>query len=199
MRSKAWQDVGKKRGVRPAKPVTKLAWWHRIASRTVDEGPGIMSDLPQAQPTDRFTELAGLAPAALHADFFDNASEAYVVTDLAGRILRSNAAAGPLFGVPTSQLTGRTLMEFVDTSRQQEAHEHLVQVNDRKAAVEWETALKRDEGGSLFVAVRVLPIIDRGGTALALRWLLRDQDAPRRAAEARVLQVERLAAIGQMA
>lgn len=141
---------------------------------------------------------AELDPALLHQDFFERASEAYVVSDLAGRIRAVNPAAGALFRNSIASLPGRALTEFVDETARSDFRAHLAQVVRNGNPADWETSLRGGDDRPFFIAVHVVPIMGLGGTPIALTWLLRDEDGPRRAAETRMLEVERLAAIGQM-
>jgi PAS domain S-box-containing protein len=142
----------------------------------------------------------------LYRELFEFAPEPYLVTDAPGVIEEANQAAVAFFGRPKAFLRRTPLPFFVAAADRRAFYDRLARLGVlRSGAESWEARLAVREGETAAVAFSVAVTAVEGGRAARLRWLLRDVTARRRAEEAlqeaqrQALQLERLAAIGQVA
>lgn len=118
-----------------------------------------------------------------YQDLFDFASDGYLVTDTHGVIKEANRAAGLLLGVAAEQLRGKPLPLFVHEKERAAFRLQFAQVNCRYPTREREIMLQPRQGPAFSAALTACAINDEKGTAIALRWLLRDISVRRQAAE----------------
>jgi PAS domain S-box-containing protein len=139
-------------------------------------------------------------------ELFEFAPEAHLVTDLAGNIRTVNNATAVLFGRPRQFLVGMPLPFLLAAAGRRGFYHVLADLRAaREFAARWEGGVQLPGNGTRDVACTVSVVADDGGRPAELRWLLRDvTERNRSAAELaeaheQILQMERLAAIGQMA
>jgi two-component system sensor histidine kinase UhpB len=133
-----------------------------------------------------------LAQARQHAEaerqryqeLFDCAPDAYLVTDLAAVIREANRAAAALLGVPPQRLVGKPLVLFVEPESQRPFLGQLAKLAQQERLRDWEVGLQPRRGVPFQAAVTVSAVRDPAAQPIALRWLVRDITAQRRAAEA---------------
>jgi PAS domain S-box-containing protein len=116
-------------------------------------------------------------------------------------IREANHAVSALIGFARRYTIGKPLAGLVAPEGQHEFQTRLaqLQIADSNAVQEWDQALRpRRYDRALVAAVRVAPARDRTGRLVALRWMLRDVTAQRRAeAERRTLDQEAERRIGE--
>jgi PAS domain S-box-containing protein len=122
----------------------------------------------------RVDELAGERQHYL--DFFEESTEAYVVTDTQGTIVDANGAAVDVLQRRRAQLKGKSLAAMVALDRRMDFRARIQQLMAAERALpgEWSTIFEAP-GLRSDVTVRVRPIERSGGVA-GLCWLLQ---APR--------------------
>lgn len=105
--------------------------------------------------------------------------DAYLATDLAGRILEANAAASDLFALAISDLQGRSLLDFV--AREDAGRVAAVLAGEAAAASNepMDVRLRSASGYWILAELRARPWL-RGRRRVQLRWFVRDVTAQRR-------------------
>jgi PAS domain S-box-containing protein len=131
-------------------------------------------------------------------EWFEFASDGYLLTDLQGVIHEANYAAARLIGARKEFLRGKPLGLFLAEECHATFYERLVRLVRlaRTDAEQWEARLSHPTGKSRQVVLKVTSQSDEDG--IQLRWVLRDITELREA-QRQALQAERLATIGQMA
>jgi PAS domain S-box-containing protein len=116
-----------------------------------------------------------------YRQLFEWAPDAYLVTDRAGRIQQANVAASQLLGVPTDELIGTSVLQFVPADGKERVLARISALRRATSIEEWEDVVTRDGSEPVTVSFRV----GSGGpdTTGALRWLLRDVTESRRGRE----------------
>jgi|1186.fasta_scaffold25522_3 PAS domain S-box-containing protein len=126
---------------------------------------------------DLRTRVDQLADERQHyLDFFEQSSEAYVVTDAEGTIVDANGAAVDVLQRRRGDLKGKSIAAMVALERRTEFRARVRKVTAREPGItgEWSTIFQAP-GLRADVTVRVRPI-ERAGTVAGLCWLL--QAAP---------------------
>jgi PAS domain-containing protein len=115
-----------------------------------------------------------------YVDLFEQAPDAYVVTNLAGVVDEANRAAGMLFRGEPDLLVGRPLISFVARQDTRSFRWLLreLQASDSASSTPRQATLRmRPRGQPVFVVfVRVGAVIGDRGRPVALRWVLRQFD-----------------------
>jgi PAS domain-containing protein len=116
-----------------------------------------------------------------YIDLFEQAPDAYIVTNMAGVIDEANLAAAALFRAEPSFLGGRTLITFVarQDTRSFRSFLHQLQALDpgRPAGPSRVVLRMRPRGHAVFVVfARVTLVAGDNGQPIALRWVLRQFD-----------------------
>jgi PAS domain S-box-containing protein len=114
-------------------------------------------------------------------DLFDFAPDAYLVTDPGGVIAEANRAAAALLGVAGEDLAGRDLAACVaedDRPTFRAEREGLLRLGGRR---EWEIRLLGRGGQTIEAAVTAAVVPDWDDEPIALRWIVREAPARRRA------------------
>ncbi len=114
-----------------------------------------------------------------HADFFEYAPDAYVVTEPQGEIREANRAARELLGGPAGALDGASLANFVAEGERAAFRGRLVAARGRPDGEmeEWAGTLVRGAGEPRKVLFRVRSIKVRRKNADGLCWLIRPEPA----------------------
>ncbi|HEV3049963.1 MAG TPA: PAS domain-containing protein, partial [Longimicrobium sp.] len=132
-------------------------------------------------------EDLALSEAALEAErlryweLFQQAPDAYLVTDADGTILEANHAACALLNVPARRLAHKPLGVFVPTPARREFRTRMAQVAGLGRLDDWETALQPRKREPVEVACTVAAVRNAAGTVDALHWTVRDVTERRRA------------------
>lgn len=167
--------------------------------RQYDEAPAQRAALlPEALATlDMALERLRAAEAALAAaeraaqlerqryrDLVDFSREGYLVTDLRGTILEVNRAATELLGSLQQFLVGKSLATFLAPDEGLAFRFRLLHLAQADRSEEWEVWLHPPNRPAFPALLTVAAIHDVTGEATALRWLVRDVSAHRRAEQA---------------
>jgi two-component system, OmpR family, phosphate regulon sensor histidine kinase PhoR len=132
------------------------------------------------QRADELSELHALVDGERrrYHDLFASAPTPYVVTDLMGKILETNAASAELFGIAERFLAGKPISAFVSVPDRREFRRFLIRIGPEPVAAQFR--LERRGGVAFDASVTVAPVV--GGTTRAiesLRWVIRDVTAER--------------------
>ncbi|MBV9850940.1 MAG: SpoIIE family protein phosphatase [Armatimonadetes bacterium] len=120
------------------------------------------------------TRLAVEEEHRRYQDLFDSAPDAYLVTNIDGRILEANRAAGRLLGIQSRHLARKPLAAYVTLESRQDFRSRLRQMQQEDARAEWEVVLRPRRGAALPAALSVSAVRGRDGAPIGLRWLVRD-------------------------
>ncbi|HEX2076703.1 MAG TPA: ATP-binding protein [Longimicrobium sp.] len=113
-------------------------------------------------------------------ELFQQAPDAYLVTDPDGLILEANHAASALLNVPARRLIRKPLGVFVPESLRREFRTRLSLASELGRVDDWETALQPRRREPVEVSCTVAAVRAPDGGVQALRWLLRDVTERRR-------------------
>jgi PAS domain S-box-containing protein len=109
-----------------------------------------------------------------YQELFEFAPEGYLVTDARGTIQEANRAAAALLNLSQMFLVGKSLVSFVAAYEHPTFKTQLNAASQGDGVREWEVTLQLRKFCYVDVALKVAPICDKEGKAIALRWLLRD-------------------------
>lgn len=109
-----------------------------------------------------------------YRELFKYAPDAYVVTDVHGKIYEVNQAAERLFNLPVNFLLGKLLTVFVPIDDRPEFRLKLRQLYAGDWVQEWETRLQPRELGPIHAALTVSVVRNAQKAPVTLRWLIRD-------------------------
>jgi PAS domain S-box-containing protein len=121
-----------------------------------------------------------------------------VVVDEAARVRTLNPAARSVFHLPLVDVDGRPLGELIDPALRESIAPILTAIEDVRAKGEMRT-FPLVQLGERVVDVALVPIRDRAGASLADVLVLGEDVTSREETRERLLQSERLAAIGRLA
>jgi len=124
-------------------------------------------------------ELAGQAELLTrehqrYAEFFENAPDAYIITDAGGRIREANRAAGELLATPPELLAGKTLRSLIADEEHTSFLTGLIRASSPTAVpASWSSRVvpAGGEPRDVILSVRPIPLHKSGVTGLC--WLLR--------------------------
>lgn len=118
-----------------------------------------------------------------YSDLFENAPDAYLVTDANGIIKELNRAARKILRADVDGAVGKPLALFVPGEERDAFRMGLLHAGRQERVEEWEMRL-RPKGGLLFdVSISLVSVRDRAGSP-SLRWLIRDISRRKRAEDA---------------
>jgi PAS domain S-box-containing protein len=129
-------------------------------------------------------------------EWFDFASDGYLVTDLQGVVHEANYAAARLFSVRKDFLLGKPLGLFVAEECHVAFYKRLARMRNCDGVEQWEARVSGPHGQPRWVMLTAGVYLDEED--IKLRWALHDVTELRQAQQ-QALQAERLAVIGQMA
>ncbi|HEY9849866.1 MAG TPA: PAS domain S-box protein [Leptolyngbyaceae cyanobacterium] len=118
-----------------------------------------------------------------YQELFDTAPDAYLLTDLEGKIQEANSAASALLNLSQKFLIGKVLVAFIPDEDRWAFRSKLNQLKDRGRVQEWESRLQPRGGETFDAALRIVPV-NPEGKVTALRWVLRDISQEKRALKA---------------
>ena len=127
------------------------------------------------------SEAALEAERLRYWEMFQQAPDAYLVTDPGGTILECNHAAGALLNVSARRLFRKPLGVFVPGDARREFRARLAQAAQLGRLDDWETILQPRRGEPVEVACTVAAVRGPDGGVKALRWMVRDVTERRRA------------------
>lgn len=139
----------------------------------------------QQQNQELFTtQQALLAQNQRYQELFEEAPEAYVVTNMTGIIQEANTAATNLLNISKNFLIGEPLDIYIVEEEQTSFHLQLTELNELQNSAgiqEWELNLRPRNRKPIMAAVKVAVIRDHQNYLVGLRWLLRDITTTKRA------------------
>ena len=108
-----------------------------------------------------------------YSEFFDNAPDAFLITDPGGNVLEANRCASELFGV---QMHGRPLASFLPEDQKTRFLARFIGVITGCTSASWETSIIARDGRTLRVQLGVRPIPLARSGAPGLCWVVRPLD-----------------------
>jgi PAS domain S-box-containing protein len=109
---------------------------------------------------------------------------AYLVTDIQGKILEANRAAGKLFNVHPSFLTNKLLINFIPVEGRRAFRSQLAQLQLTDRVQELSLLLQPRNHESFDAALTVTSAWDSLNNQASLRWIVRDITERQRALKA---------------
>jgi PAS domain S-box-containing protein len=129
-------------------------------------------------------------------EMFNFAPDCYLLTDPFGIVREANLAAAGLFHHAPPRLAGRPLRLYLHPDRRADFDLLMVKLRSGQPVRGTETVVQPPGGLAVPVSVHASPELDADGQMAGLRWLLHDL-TPLKEAQARAVEAERLAAVGQ--
>ncbi|PMB51830.1 PAS domain-containing sensor histidine kinase [Fischerella thermalis CCMEE 5201] len=128
-----------------------------------------------------------------YKELFDFAPDAYLVTNIEGKILEANRAATSLFKLSQKYLQGKLLINFIPEHQRRAFRSQLMRLHQIKQIQDWEIQMHTREGDEFHAAISVTTVCDREGNPKGWRWLVRDITARKQAEEQlRAMKLENL-------
>lgn len=115
-----------------------------------------------------------------YQELFEFAPDPYLVTDLYGVVREANRAACELLNLTQQHLIQKSLNTFVHEDQRSAFRAVLNQLPTIHRVQEWEVTMCGRRSEPSDTAVTVETVRDSRGTAIALRWLIRDITARKR-------------------
>lgn len=109
-----------------------------------------------------------------YQELFDFAPDAYLVTDLQGKIWEANRAAVALLNISPIFLVGKPLSVFIAEEDRSRFRLELNRCDRQDRVQELEVQIQPRGGTPLDVAMRVVAVSTSESKPMTLRWLLRD-------------------------
>ncbi|KAM3093724.1 ATP-binding protein [Phormidesmis sp. 146-35] len=109
-----------------------------------------------------------------YQNLFEFAPDAYLITDIYGKIQEANQAASELFSLNSKCLVGKVLESFVRGDYQQAFRSLLLQLQTVDRIQEWEIKLITNNQISFDAALTISVVKDCQNCPIALRWLARN-------------------------
>jgi len=145
-----------------------------------------------------------------YRDLFDFAPDAYLVTDLEGKILEANLGAINLLGLDGGNEEGSFLINFIKVEERQDFRIRLVELADESSSLQripdsrrnsqnWEVRMQQQSGDSFDAAVTVAVFSGQQDEACSLRWSVRNISDRKRAERALKESEKRLRTITENA
>jgi PAS domain S-box-containing protein len=129
-----------------------------------------------------------------YQELFELAPDGYLVTNVYGSIEEANRAAAMLLNVEARFLVRKPLSIFIAQEEHQIFRSQLSQLRQVDRLEDWEVRLQPRNGTPFDAALTVVPVRDKEGKLIALRWLLRDITERKRMEEERRLLAREQAA-----
>lgn len=154
----------------------------RLARRTLDEESELDIQMALEEIETMWEELVGQSEILAvererYRDFFENAPDAYAVTDEGCAVREANRALADLLGVACGELLGKPLSHFVEDGDRAGFLANVVgSVHGPERPMRWRARFKGPDGKLLPVhlTVRAMPLRRSGVRGLC--WLLRPAD-----------------------
>ncbi len=119
-----------------------------------------------------------------YQDLFEFMPDAYLVTDADGKIQEANHAAATLLGIEQLNLRGRLLINFVPVEKRSTFRSKLNRLHQYSRVQDFTISMEPRTDEPFEAALTVAPVRDSLGQLIALRWILRDITAMKRAQSA---------------
>ncbi len=108
-----------------------------------------------------------------YRDLFQLAPEAYLVTDVAGKIWEANQAAAELLNISQEHLIGKPLVVFVAPEERWQFRNELNRKRSGDRIHDWKLRLQPRNSEPFEAMLTVAVVRDCEGTPASLRWMLR--------------------------
>jgi two-component system sporulation sensor kinase A len=131
----------------------------------------------------------------------EGAAEAIITRDAEGKVTSWNPAAEAIYGWSAEEMLGRSaeiLLPPDDPEARADYDRMRALVADGELVRDWESRRVRKDGKPIVVSVTMAPIYDAAGKYAGSTGIVRDVTALKEM-EARLLERERLAAVGELA
>lgn len=129
-----------------------------------------------------------------YRELFEEAPDAYLVTDPGGKILEANRAALELFGADPARVTGRLIFRFLDARARRGVRQLLADAAQTERISGRDICLRPRPDSVIEASVTVSAIAHPDGQVAGLRWIIRDVTVQRQAdARHRELEAEQAA------
>lgn len=142
----------------------------------------------------RRSDAARLMLAAI----VESSEDAIISKNLDGVITSWNASAERLFGYTADEIIGQSVLRLIPRDLHYEEPEIISKLRRGERVEHYETRRMRRNGEVFDISLTVSPIRDAGGKIVGASKIVRDI-SDRKAAEAALIQKEKLAAAGRMA
>ena len=109
-----------------------------------------------------------------YKDLFDFAPDAYLVTDLDGKIQEANRACSEVFGISQQNLTGKLIINFVKLDDRHKLRCQIAKLSKMEKVGEIIICCQKRGGGFFNAALTATSICNGQGKVTGLRWLIRD-------------------------
>ncbi|HEY9819376.1 MAG TPA: PAS domain S-box protein [Candidatus Sericytochromatia bacterium] len=109
-----------------------------------------------------------------YRDLFESMPNAYLVTDLDGKIQEANRAAALLLNVQASFLIDKLLINFIPPQARRAFRSKLAHLQLSEWVKEFSVALQPRNSELIEAAITVAPVRDSQGNLATLRWIVRD-------------------------
>lgn len=132
-------------------------------------------------------------------------ADAILTVDNEGEIAVANDAALPLFAMALEELRGSNPLDFIADARSRRRTQELLREARSTGFAEGEIKLKRKDGVAIPVELSLLLLADENERTSGMVWRIHDLterrrgDAERKRLQSRLLESERLSAVGEMA
>jgi PAS domain S-box-containing protein len=109
-----------------------------------------------------------------YRDLFEFMPNAYLITDLQGKIQEANRAAALLLNVQASFLIDKLLINFIPPQARRAFRSKLAHLQLSEWVKEFSVALQPRNSELIEAAITVAPVRDSQGNLATLRWIVRD-------------------------
>ncbi|ARV60118.1 transcriptional regulator [Nostocales cyanobacterium HT-58-2] len=109
-----------------------------------------------------------------YRDLFEEAPDAYFVTDTLGMIQEANQAAAKLLNIAQGHLIGKPMINYILLKERQRFRNFLTQLPQRGKVTELVVCFQKRNCEFFHAASTVTSICNQQGKPTALRWLVRD-------------------------
>lgn len=128
----------------------------------------------------------------------ESSDDAIVSKTVEGVIVTWNAAAERMYGVPASEMVGRSIYSVVPQDLQEEERQIMERVGRGEHVAHLETRRCRSDGTEFYISLTISPIRDSRGTVIGVSSIKRDITERKRGEEA-LRQAAKMEAIGRLA
>jgi len=108
-----------------------------------------------------------------YQELFDQAPEAFLVTDRSGTIREANKAAAALMNTSPQFLVGHPIASFISQDERPSFRSEL-NGGSFDQPQEWDVQMKPRNAAPFAAAITMVPMTDPSGSAQALRWAIKD-------------------------
>jgi len=130
-------------------------------------------------------------------DLFEFAPDAYIVTDLNGKIFEANQTAAKLLNLSTGFLIGKPLTVFIKLPERSIFRLNLARLRTERGKWDWVTILTPRKRTTFTAHMHAAPVSDTAREITAIRWSIRDVTAQKNLEDKLRIQSARLQALSR--